>query len=115
MLTFFIQLFFGAELYHYSPYVYPDGLEVTSLVRAAQPYSLPSEIADNVALVDKLVRLPHLSQTPLGVPVGSSRSSNITSKGNNINNASTEDPFMTCAAAAPACAGATTPAVLRAR
>jgi len=57
------EAFFATELYHYTP----AGLDLGSvfpgldLVRAGAQYSLPDEVADKVAIVEKLVRLPMLT------------------------------------------------------
>jgi len=70
------------------------------LTRVTKPYSLPSDIASVVALVDDIVRLPTV------------RRSIITDVATNVS--TTADPqFSSCGTTAATCNGDTTPAVLQ--
>jgi tripeptidyl-peptidase I len=95
--------FFSTQLYHYTPKV--DRFKGMDLIRAAAPYSLPDELAAKVSIVDKLARLPHLTE-----PKRDNSKQNLrrAADDDNVNAA-----FNSCDATA--CTEATTPDVIRER
>jgi tripeptidyl-peptidase-1 len=92
--------FFGTQLFHYTPKL--ESYQGLDLIRANSGYSLPDELAEKVAIVDKLIRLPHLQDRKRDTSTSSLRRVSDDS-----------DPFNSCNTAS--CSEATTPAVLKAQ
>lgn len=97
------ETLFNTELYHWKPE--HEAFGEVRVIRAGAQYSLPDELAERVAIVEKLVRLPRM--TPRDIEVAATPKL----RGQK---AESTDPFSTCSSAKQ-CVDATTPEVLRER
>lgn len=94
------EILFRTELFHYKPV--NEELHSIDLIRSKGPYFLPESLAAIVSLVDKVLRLPHLTTRDFlseiaTQPLLSTKEAN-------------DDPFNSCNTAL--CRDATTPAVI---
>jgi hypothetical protein len=58
---------FNTELYHHDHKDAPSNMP-TSVIRATKPYHVPTSIADEVSIVENLIRFPRLEFVPTAIP-----------------------------------------------
>jgi len=94
---------FNTELYHHTHKKAPENMK-TSVIRATKPYHVPSAIADEVSIVENLIRFPRLEFVPTTI---GDRYAPPAFEG-----LEADDEFGSCGSK---CSGYTTPAVLQKR
>jgi tripeptidyl-peptidase-1 len=94
---------FNTELYHHDHKDAPSNMP-TSVIRATKPYHVPTSIADEVSIVENLIRGPRLEVVPTAIPERYAPPA--------FAGLEADDEFSSCGSK---CTGYTTPAVLQSR